>query len=81
MLVMEFVPSIKVTDSKKLNVAGVTKEDKEFLAESLARAYLRQFCANRFFSTDPHPVSIECAVICCLLCTRDRAKRSFALFA
>lgn len=57
LLVMEFVPSIKVTDNKKLNAEGVTKEDKEFLAESLARAYLRQFCANRFFSTDPHPVS------------------------
>ena len=59
LLVMEFVPSIKVTDNKKLNAAGVTKEDKEFLAESLARAYLRQFCANRFFSTDPHPVSSD----------------------
>ena len=81
LLVMEFVPSIKVTDNKKLNAAGVTKEDKEFLAESLARAYLRQFCANRFFSTDPHPVSIDCAVMCCLLCTRNRAKRSFELFA
>ena len=75
LLVMEFVPSIKVTDNKKLNAAGVTKEDKEFLAESLARAYLRQFCANRFFSTDPHPVSSD------ILCTRNRSMRSFEAFA
>jgi len=62
-LVMEYVPSIKVTDNKKLNAAGVTKEDKEFLAESLARSYLRQFCANCFFSTDPHPGNLGVEVV------------------
>ena len=62
-LVMEFVPSIKVTDEQTLNAAGVTREDKEFLAESLARSYLRQFCANRFFSTDPHPGNLGVEVV------------------
>lgn len=54
-LVMEFVPSIKVNNLPKLNEAGVTLEDREYLAEALAHSYLRQFCVNKFFSTDPHP--------------------------
>mmetsp|Transcript_57417 Transcript_57417/g.121833 ORF Transcript_57417/g.121833 Transcript_57417/m.121833 type:complete len:766 (-) Transcript_57417:81-2378(-) len=54
-LVMEYVPSIKVTNNAKLDEAGVTVEDREYLAEALAHSYLRQFCANKFFSTDPHP--------------------------
>jgi predicted unusual protein kinase regulating ubiquinone biosynthesis (AarF/ABC1/UbiB family) len=54
-LVMEYVPSIKITDTQSLKQANVTAEDKEYLADSLARSYLRQFCVNRFFSTDPHP--------------------------
>lgn len=54
-LVMEYVPSIKVNNYAKLKEAGVTLEDREYLAESLAHSYLRQFCSNRFFSTDPHP--------------------------
>ena len=49
-LVMEYVPSIKISDD-----AGIDVQDKEYLAECLARAYLRQFCVNQFFSTDPHP--------------------------
>jgi predicted unusual protein kinase regulating ubiquinone biosynthesis (AarF/ABC1/UbiB family) len=54
-LVMEFVPSVKITDSKKLESAtNITAEEKEYLADSLARAYLRQFTVNKFFSTDPH---------------------------
>lgn len=54
-LVMEYVPSIKITDTEKLAEANVTQEQKEYLADMLARAYLRQFCSNLFFSTDPHP--------------------------
>ncbi|KAL7466125.1 hypothetical protein ACHAXS_006425 [Conticribra weissflogii] len=54
-LVMEFVPSIKVSNNDKLDAAGITQEDREYLAEALARSYLRQFVTNRFFSTDPHP--------------------------
>lgn len=54
-LVMEYVPSIKITDASQLEAANITNEEKEYLADSLARAYLRQFTVNRFFSTDPHP--------------------------
>ncbi|KAG7372688.1 hypothetical protein IV203_018831 [Nitzschia inconspicua] len=52
---MEYVPSIKITDRAKLDDANVTEEDRIELADNLARAYLRQFCCNLFFSTDPHP--------------------------
>ncbi|EED89905.1 predicted protein [Thalassiosira pseudonana CCMP1335] len=54
-LVMEYVPSIKVNSNAKLDAEGVTVEDREYLAEALAHSYLRQFCVNKFFSTDPHP--------------------------
>ena len=54
-LVMEFVESIKITNMEKLAAANVSDAEKEYLADSLSRAYLRSFCANRFFSTDPHP--------------------------
>lgn len=50
-LVMEFVPSIKISSNDKLEDAGVTIEDREYLAEALAHSYLRQFCVNKFFST------------------------------
>ena len=53
-LVMEYVPSIKANNIEELEKAGVTLEDREYLAECLAHAYLRQFCAHKFFSTDPH---------------------------
>lgn len=55
LLVMEFVPSIKVTNQVELKEANVTAADQIDLADALARAYLRQFCCNLFFSTDPHP--------------------------
>jgi predicted unusual protein kinase regulating ubiquinone biosynthesis (AarF/ABC1/UbiB family) len=35
--------------------ANITDADKLDLADSLARADLRHFCWNLFFSTDPHP--------------------------
>lgn len=54
LLVMEYVPSIKITDVPKLEKAGVDENGKIDLANSLARAYLRQLCCNGFFSTDPH---------------------------
>jgi len=68
-LVMEYVPSIKVNDYAKLTEAGVTIEDREYLAESLAHSYLRQFCTNNFFSTDPHPGNLGVEVF------EDRAPR------
>ncbi len=46
-----------------MDEAGVTCEDREYLAESLARSYLRQFCANKFFSTDPHPGNLGVEVL------------------
>lgn len=57
-LVQEYVPSFKVTDEAKLDEANVSQEDRIKLADDLARAYLRQFCSNLFFSTDPHPGNI-----------------------
>lgn len=54
-LVNEYVPSIKITRNDKLEAASVNEEDKIYLADCLARAYLRQFCCHNFFSTDPHP--------------------------
>jgi predicted unusual protein kinase regulating ubiquinone biosynthesis (AarF/ABC1/UbiB family) len=53
-LVMEFVPSIKINNNVKLAAANVTQGQREYLADCLGRAYLRQFCCNGFFSTDPH---------------------------
>lgn len=54
-LVNEYVPSIKITRSDKLEAAGVNDDDKMYLADCLGRAYLRQLCCHNFFSTDPHP--------------------------
>ena len=53
-LVMEYVPSIKITDRPALDAASVSAQDRTQLADSLARAYLRSFCNHGFFSTDPH---------------------------
>jgi len=54
-LVMEYVPSIKITRLEELDEANVTQIQREYLADCLGRSYLRQFCCNLFFSTDPHP--------------------------
>ena len=51
-LVMEYLPSIKISNNAKLADEGVTTDEKEYLAECLARSYLRQFCCGKFFSTD-----------------------------
>lgn len=48
-LVMEYVPSVKITDTVKLEEASVTLEDREYLADMLGRSYLRQFCCHLFF--------------------------------
>ena len=47
-LVMEHVPSIKITATAKLDAANVTAADREYLADCLGRSYLRQFCCNQF---------------------------------
>ena len=63
LLVMEYVPSIKITDTEKLQAANVTDADRIDLADALARAYLRQFCNNLFFSTDPHPGNLGVEIL------------------
>ena len=77
-LVMEYVPSIKITNSDQLKKAGVTVQDREYLAEMLGRAYLRQFCCNRFFSTDPHPGNLGVEIMD--LNEKDPAKRVRLVF-
>lgn len=62
-LVMEYVPSIKITDDIKLNQAGVTRPDREYLSKLLARCYLHQLCVQGFFSTDPHPGNLGVEVL------------------
>ena len=52
LLVMEFLPGVKVTDVETLEAKGY---DRKQLASSLAKAYLYQFCKHGFFNTDPHP--------------------------
>jgi predicted unusual protein kinase regulating ubiquinone biosynthesis (AarF/ABC1/UbiB family) len=62
-LVMEYVSSIKITNRDSLEVANVTSDDMEYLADMLARSYLRQFCCNLFFSTDPHPGNLGVEIL------------------
>lgn len=51
-LVMEYVPSIKISRDYELTKVGLNFDDKVYLADCLARAYLRQFVCGKFFSTE-----------------------------
>lgn len=62
-LVMEYVPSIKITNREGLDGEGLDADDREYLADMLARSYLRQFCCNLFFSTDPHPGNLGVEIL------------------
>ena len=54
-LVMEYVPSIKINNQTELvEKYNLTDSQLEYISTCLARSYLRQFCHNHFFSTDPH---------------------------
>jgi predicted unusual protein kinase regulating ubiquinone biosynthesis (AarF/ABC1/UbiB family) len=64
-LVMEFVPSIKINNNVKLAAANVTIAQREYLADCLGRAYLRQLSSNLFFSTDPHAGTYRSRFISC----------------
>ena len=52
LLVMEFMPGVKISDVKTLEAKGFSRK---VLARNLAKAYLYQFCKFGFFNTDPHP--------------------------
>jgi len=51
-LVMEYVPSIKISKNDELDRSGIDVDDKIYLADCVARAYLRQFVCGKFFSTE-----------------------------
>lgn len=56
MLVMEYLPGIKINDIKTLDATpGI---NRKVLADNLAKSYLLQFCKYGFFNTDPHPGNI-----------------------
>jgi len=51
-LVMEFMPGIKITDVEALRAAGV---DTDRVAQSLVESYCLQILRHGFFHADPHP--------------------------
>ena len=63
-LVMEFVESIKMTDSIAVTKAGV---DRKVLAKQIADSFLRQIVETSYFHCDPHRYVLSCCVIILLL--------------
>jgi predicted unusual protein kinase regulating ubiquinone biosynthesis (AarF/ABC1/UbiB family) len=55
LLVMEYVPGIKVTDVAALKEAGI---DKHHVAHLLSEVYCHQILIDGFFHADPHPGNI-----------------------
>lgn len=51
-LVMEFMPGIKITDVEALRAAGV---DVDRVTQILVEAFCRQILTHGFFHADPHP--------------------------
>jgi len=51
-LVMEFMPGIKITDVAALRAAGV---DPNQVTQTLVEAFCRQILTHGFFHADPHP--------------------------
>jgi predicted unusual protein kinase regulating ubiquinone biosynthesis (AarF/ABC1/UbiB family) len=51
-LVMEFMPGIKITDVDALRAAGV---DPNRVTQTLVEAFCRQILTHGFFHADPHP--------------------------
>ena len=56
-IVMEFVPGIKINDIEAIDKAGI---DKELLAKRSAESYLSQLCRYGYFHCDPHPGNVAC---------------------
>ncbi|MGC9191532.1 MAG: ABC1 kinase family protein [Conexivisphaera sp.] len=57
-LVMEYVPGIKVTDVRGIEAAGI---DRRRLANRLARLFLGMVLSGEAFHADPHPGNISVA--------------------
>jgi len=55
MLILEYLPGIKVSDYEALAPAGL---DRKTIAQLGAQSYLRQLLKDGFFHADPHPGNI-----------------------
>lgn len=55
LLVMEYLPGIKITEVAALEAAGI---DKQSLSALLAEIYCHQIFVDGFFHADPHPGNI-----------------------
>jgi predicted unusual protein kinase regulating ubiquinone biosynthesis (AarF/ABC1/UbiB family) len=56
LIVMEYIPGLKVTDVEELRAAG---EDPPQVVRLLARTYLKQLLEDGFFHADPHPGNLR----------------------
>ncbi len=54
-LTLEYLPGIKISDYKELEVAGL---DRQAIARRSATAYLQQLLTDGFFHADPHPGNV-----------------------
>jgi len=55
LLVMEYLPGIKITDVEALEAAGI---DKQEVARVLSEVFCQQILVDGFFHADPHPGNI-----------------------
>ncbi|MBI3781986.1 MAG: AarF/ABC1/UbiB kinase family protein [Deltaproteobacteria bacterium] len=55
LLVMEYLPGIRVTDVDRLSAAGI---DKHAVAQTLTEIFCHQILVDGFFHADPHPGNI-----------------------
>ena len=55
-IVMEYIPGLKVTDTNELQALG---RDPRQVVRLLVRAYLKQLLEDGFFHADPHPGNLR----------------------
>ncbi|HYL99458.1 MAG TPA: AarF/UbiB family protein, partial [Blastocatellia bacterium] len=55
-IVMEYIPGLKVTDADQLVASG---RDPSHVVRLLARTYLKQLLEDGFFHADPHPGNLR----------------------